>query len=486
MASLSRAVIHLAVTAIWSIKSRIDSVISYVSNPEKTEAKTSAVNANLHIIDDVVEYAIDDLKTEKRVYVSGIRCDPEYAATQFQQTKFHHKKEDGILAFHGYQSFKQDEVDADTAHNIGVALAKELWGDRFEVVIATHLNTGHYHNHFVVNSVSIIDGMKFNACKESYRKMREVSDQLCKEHHLSVVEHPSGTSKHHAEWSAEQNGKPTYRGMTKADIDRAIKASTTMRDFFRVMDEMGYTLKVYKKNGERLVHPVAIPPGASKGVRLDRLGVDYTIDEITKRILHNIRKQVPFPEAETHNWGKYLFRGSFKRHKKVSGLRALYFYYCYQLKTISSKPASVKRVPVSLREDLIKMDQRIEEMKFLGKNQIETGTQLVDRRIFAEQKITELADIRREQRNALKRLTRIGDVEEIAAVKAQISALSTELKQYGKEVKLCNSIAERSGLVKETLDQIIQQKINERKENYRYEPSKRRSGTDRQNVTWYR
>lgn len=256
-----------------------------------------------------------------------------------------------------------------------------------------------------------------------------------------------------------------------------------MRDFMRVMEEMGYTMKVYKKNGERLAHPVAVPPGAVNGVRLDGLGYDYTIDGITRRILRNVRKQVPFPEAERHNWGTYRCRGSFKQHRKVSGIRALYFYYCYQLKTIQSKPASVKKVPVSLREDLIKMDQRIEEMKFLGKNKIETGTQLVDRRIYAEQKITELTDRRADLRNALKRVSRRKDPEEIAAVKAQIADVSAEIKQHAREVKLCNSIAERSGIIKENLDQIIQQKINERKEKYRYEPSKRRSGADRQNVS---
>lgn len=139
----------MAVTSIWAIKSSTDSVIAYVCNPEKTEAFMSKENLNLHAIDDVVEYVANDLKTEKRFYVSGVRCDPDFAAHQFQETKRHHRKTGGILALHGYQSFKPGEVDADTAHKIGVALAEELWGDRFEVVVATHLNTDHYHNHFV-------------------------------------------------------------------------------------------------------------------------------------------------------------------------------------------------------------------------------------------------------------------------------------------------------------------------------------------------
>ena len=95
--------IVMAVTSIWAIKSRVDSVVAYVSNPEKTEAVMSEENLRLHAIDDVVEYVANDLKTEQRVYVSGIRCDPDFAAHQFQRTKQHHRQTGGILAFHGYQ-----------------------------------------------------------------------------------------------------------------------------------------------------------------------------------------------------------------------------------------------------------------------------------------------------------------------------------------------------------------------------------------------
>ena len=476
----------MAVTSIWSIKSRVDSVIDYVSNPEKTIAQASDLNAALHTIDDVVEYAVDDLKTEERVYVSGIRCDPEFAARQFQKTKQHYKKTGGILAFHGYQSFKPGEVDADTAHRIGVELAKELWGDRFEVVVATHLNTDHFHNHFVINSVSIVDGYRYYDNKETYRRMREVSDRLCKENQLSVIKNPGGKGKSYAEWSAEKNGKPTYRGLVKADIDRAILASTTMRDFYRVMEQMGYTFKLHKKNGQPLAHPVAIPPSGGNGVRMDGLGEEYTLDGITQRILRNMRKRIPFPEAENRRLGRYRYRGNFKKHKKVTGLRALYFYYCYRLKIIVKHPASTKKVPGVLREDILKLDQRIAETRFLGKYKIETATDLAGRKQYADNQIQVLTDQRKELYNALKRIKRKGDAEEISATKDKISVLSAELKQLRREVKLCESIAERSGLVKEGLEAIIEQDISERKEKTQHEHSRRRSGTDRQNVTQWR
>lgn len=476
----------MAVTSIWPITGNPDGVIEYAINPEKTSEATLEETAALHAINNVVEYTADDLKTEKRMYVSGVNCQIPYAKEQFMETKCRFGKMDGRTCYHGYQSFRAGEVDADTAHRIGVALAKELWGDRFEVVVATHLNTDHYHNHFVINSVSCVDGRKFSNRKPDYACMREVSDRLCKEHQLSVIKNPGGKGKSYAEWSAEKNGKPTYRGMVKADIDRAILASTTMRDFYRVMEQMGYTFKLRKKNGQPLAHPVAIPPGGGNGVRMDGLGEEYTLDGITQRILRNMRKRIPFPEVENRRLGRYRYRGNFKKHKKATGLRALYFYYCYRLKIIVKHPASTKKVLGVLREDILKLDQRIEETRFLGKHKIETADELTGRKQYAENQIQVLTDQRKELYNALKRIKRKGDAEEISATKDKISALSAELKQLRREVKLCESIAERSGLVKEGLEAIIEQDISERKEKQAHEHSRRRSGTDRQNVTKWR
>lgn len=177
----------MAVTSIWPIKGRVDKVINYARNPEKTHDKEKL--SELHEIEGVVEYAADEMKTEKRAYVTCLNLhSEETAAQEFMETKRLMHNEGGRSCYHGYQSFKADEVNADTAHSIGVALARELWGDRFQVVIATHCNTGHYHNHFVINSVSDVDGKKFYNSPADYRRMREVSDRLCREAKISVIE----------------------------------------------------------------------------------------------------------------------------------------------------------------------------------------------------------------------------------------------------------------------------------------------------------
>lgn len=402
------------------------------------------------------------------------------------ETKRRYGKTGGRTCYHGYQSFKAGEVDADTAHKIGVALAKELWGDRFEVVVATHLNTEHYHNHYVVNSVSFMDGMKYYNFKSDYQRMREVSDRLCREYKLSVIRDPQGKGKNYAQWSAEKNGKPTYQSITKADIDRAVMASTTMRDFYRVMEQMGYQLKLYTKSGSLLKHPVAIPPGGTKGVRLDRLGYDYTIDGITDRILRNMRKQVPFTEAEKRHRGKYRLQGSFRKYPKATGFRALYLYYCYLLKIIVKKPASVKKVPASLREDIVKLDWIIAQTRFLGANKIETAEDLQSKQKEIQSQIEQLTQQRGNLRIALKRALRQDDPAQVDALKAQIAALSAEVRKYRKEVKLCDAIAQRSGVVKENMEQIIRQQNTQGKENKQHEYDSRRSRTNRAYVPGWR
>lgn len=113
-----------AVTSIWPIKGRVDRVIDYARNPEKT---TEASRKKLHEIESILDYAADEMKTEQCQYVTGINVNSvETAAKEFMHTKWMEGKTDGRVCFHGYQSFREGEVDAETAHKIGVTLAREL------------------------------------------------------------------------------------------------------------------------------------------------------------------------------------------------------------------------------------------------------------------------------------------------------------------------------------------------------------------------
>ena len=471
----------MAVTSIWPINGRVDKVINYARNPEKTTEQVHGELAAMHSIDGVMEYVSDDMKTEHRSYVSCLNCRESDAAAQFVETKRLWGKTEGRVCYHGYQSFGANEVTAETAHEIGVRLAEELWGNRFEVIIATHCNTGHYHNHFVINSVSLIDGNKFYNSRADYARMREVSDRLCREFSISVIENPGGRGKNYSEWLAEKNGKPTHKGSIRADIDRAILGSTTERDFIRLMTEMGYEFKTRGKGGAPLKYPALKPPDAKGYFRFHKLGDGYALDQVKERILQNVRKQIPFPEVKQKQLRQYRYRGKFLQHRKVTGLRALYLRYCYELRIIVESPTSVKRVSFLLREDVAKLDHLIAQTRFLGRTGIETMKELSSYREGLAAQMVALNEQRLSLRNQLRRLTRQGDDQAANIVRAHIGGISQKLKDLRRDMALCDGIAERSGQVKENLLLLKQQQEIEGKEKSEDELFRRRGGTGRAN-----
>ena len=321
----------MATTSLWEIKGRSDHVLDYAMNPEKTENPNWS-KLDVQTLRDVMDYAMDDSKTEQQYFVTALNCNAACARDQMQMTKQQFQKEDGILAWHGYQSFAAGEVDAKTAHEIGVALAKELWPD-FQVIVATHLNTKCFHNHFVLNSVSYLHGGKFNGCKDSYRKMRAASDRLCKAHGLSIItEHRAYYPKHYAEWDAERKGQPTWRSAIREDVDRAIQSSMTWSQFLRALQARGYEIKTGVK------HIAVRPRGKDRFVRLRSLGDAYTEDAIRDRILQ--QKAIERPKQENPYRGKPIRVDMDFRLSRVTwkGLRALYFFYLRKLRAAQRQP----------------------------------------------------------------------------------------------------------------------------------------------------
>ena len=472
----------MAVTSLWRVKGYIGKVLLYAENPDKTtnpETIPVAENLNRDTLEDVISYAGREEATNQRQLVWGINCTAENARREMMAVKKQFGKEDGTIAYHGYQSFKEGEVTPELAHQIGVQLATELWGDRYQVLVATHLDKdSHIHNHFVINTVSFVDGIKFYRSNSDYKRMRDVSDRLCRGHGLSVVRHPEGKRKNYSEWSAEKNGKPTNSGLIRADIDRAIAASVTERDFYDLMESWGYEFKFYSKNGKPLERPSLRPKGADRFRRFDRLGDDYSVDEICNRILENIVENEPFPEEEEQRYHQY--RASNPPRTKAKGIAALYYYYCYELHIIVRFPASVKKVSAAVREDLRKLDRLDEQTRFLAANGIENHEDLDRYRSNATDALTALTEERNELRNKLKRVIRTGDEAAVLEVKKEIAAVSDRMKKLKSTFKICDSVEERALRIQEQLEALYNEQP-ERKENSD-ELFRRRGGTSRKDV----
>ena len=378
-------------------------------------------------------------------FVSGINCSPATARDEMLAVKKRFGKKDGTVAYHGYQSFAPGEATPELAHEIGVKLATRLWGDRYQVIIATHLDKeNHLHNHFVVNTVSFVDGIKYHRTKKDYHDMQTVSDELCREYRLSVIENPQyGKAKQYGEWRAEQEQRPTWRGLIRADMDEAIRQSMTERQFFDNLRKKGYEVKIGKDISVR-------PPGKERFVRLIRnFGEDYSIEQIRRRILSQTRAEKK-PSEPTRQVIRIRLFGSLKKTRKITGFRALYFHYCYLLGIFpKNKPKqNRRRLHFLLREDLRKLDDITAETRLLVRNRIDTAEQLFSYRDKVSEKITVLTEKRKQLYKTQRTAAVKSDPEKAAEVKTQITALSKELAALRKKVILCNSIAERSGVIK--------------------------------------
>ena len=465
----------MATTSIWRVKGWLGKVVVYVENPDKTTNPKFFTDKDMaeqdgQELSDVIRYAVNSRKTQKadnedcavvHRFVSGINCSPSTARDEMLAVKKRFGKESGTVAYHGYQSFAPGEATPEMAHEIGMKLAARLWGDRYQVIVATHLDKeNHLHNHFVLNTVSFVDGIKYHRTKKDYHDMQTVSDELCREYRLSVIENPQyGKAKQYGEWRAEQEQRPTWRGLIRTDIDEAIRQAMTERQFFDALRKKGYAVKVGKDISVR-------PPGKERFVRLMRnFGEDYSLDNIRRRILSQSRPERRTPEQKPEILRVRLI-GSLKTARKLTGFRALYFHYCYLLGIFpKNRPQqSRKRLHFLLREDLLKLDAITAETRLLIGHRIDTAEQLFSHRDEVNGKITALTEKRKQLYKLQRAAAMKSDPEKAAEVKAQIAALSKELAALRKEVVLCNSIAERSGVIQEKIKAVREDEQPERKE----------------------
>lgn len=476
----------MATTSIWSVKGWLGKLVIYVENPNKTTnpqyyEKAELTEKQAQTLLDVIDYAADPSKTDSAIhdeniethqqFVTGINCLPATARDEMQAVKKRFGKEDGVIAYHGYQSFAPGEADPKTAHEIGIRLAKELWGEKYQVVVATHLDKeNHLHNHFVVNTVSFVDGIRYHRTGKDYHDMQVASDNLCREYGLSVIENIQyGKSKQYGEWRAEQEQRPTWRGFIKADIDEAIRMSLTEKQFFRHLEEKGYEIKFGKDISVR-------PQGKERFVRLMRnFGEEYSIENIRRRILSQYIPEKPLaePERKTRH---YRMQGSMKSTRKITGFRALYFHYCYKLGIFpKDRPQNRKRLHFLLREDLLKLNNISQEVRLLVRHKIDTAEQLSLYKNGLEVQIEKLSAERKALYKKQRTVKCQSDPKLAEAVKKEIDGLTEQLKNLRREVHLCDDIAQRSGVITEKLKAVREDEQNQGKEKQQNEPIRRRS-----------
>ena len=382
--------------------------------------KKASRSQNADSLREAVDYALNKEKTEQDLFCSSIGCTLETAFADMCRVKQMWHKEGGVQGFHLVQSFAAGEGSPELVHQIGMELAEQLLGGRFQAVVATHLNTGHLHNHIVWNSVSMTDGKKYRSNTKTYvTQVRRISDELCRKRRLSVIdtEKSERVARPYAQWLAERDGRPTWKTAIRQDINAAIAVSLTWTQFVRELEQQGYTFRFDRK------YMTLKPPGRERPVRFKTLGEHYTPEAIRRRIL----EPKPFLPA-----GKNIRRGKLRKGKKplrrLTGLRALYFSYLYKIGALPRKPA---RSGFAVREDIRRLDKRIEQMKFLSEHRIDSREQLV---VLEKEAESEISELLRKRRMLYRENEKPPDV----------AVLNERLCALRNTAKLCRKIAEQS------------------------------------------
>lgn len=425
----------MATTGLWAVKSRLDHLVNYVSDPLKT----------------VIQYTTDSGKTLYKEYVTYLNCSFVDPKGSMENTKKLFNDESKILAFHGFQSFEEDEIDADLAHQIGVEFAEKMWGDRFEVIVTTHLNTDNIHNHFLLNSTSFVDGKRYCNTYNDIQMMRNVSDELCREHGLSVIEQRKNISKSRGSYFKNE----TLRSLIKEDIDEALNICFTKTQFLNELELLGYDVEIKEKNIS-VLHPLAKKP-----IRLKSLGSNYTNEKIIERILDTEKEQYNyFPMYDKLGFNIRPYYEKYKR-KQLTGLQRLFLHYQYILKIIpkDNRTRASQKYSKEYIEAIKKMDSFSRQTILICKNNIETLDDLYQFINKTKDGLSQLEKARQRYRNKI-RYTK--DENEVKQLKEKAKLLTPEIAKLRKQLVDCETIEERSIHI----TKFIEEKENKRTKDY--------------------
>ena len=446
----------MAVTKIWPVRGKPDSPLKYISNELKTENprwdKTSLGN-----LTDVMHYAVDADKTEKQFFVTGINCSVEIARDQFVTVKKQFAKEDGIVAYHGYQSFAEDEVTPEQAHTIGVEFAERVWGDSYQVVVATHLNTEHIHNHFVINSVSFKHGRRLR--EKQWYELNKISDEICQKYGLSIVERPEGKGLPKYFYDAEKTGASTRLNVARKAVDEAISISTNLREFEIAMKSMGYSCSF----GPNKKYWTIKMSSWKKPMRLFRMGEEYSNERLMERIAEekDSKSFIVFQKT-IYVRKQYKLQTRRNKIKKVGGLKGLYLHYCYLLGYLPKYTKKPLRVSPVIRDDVKQIDMISEEARLIER----VGLSDIDSLLRYKEERLGLISGKIDERSKVQKILRrkISD-EERQTARALSDSLKEEIQDLRKEVRLLEHIEERSKVIEDKIKTIEKEEVkrNERR-----------------------
>ena len=361
---------------------------------------------------------------------------PDTAFYEMKNVKKQFFKTGGIECFHAIQSFAEKEVTPGQAHEIGIKLAEELWGDRFQVIVSTHINTDNIHTHFVLNSVSFLDGKRFCNSKKDYAIMRKISDRLCEDYGLSVLKQEEKYNKYAT--------SSLYKELMKDSIDYAIENAKDYNEFIKILQDLDYivtdkdnTLSIrrdpYKRN-----------------TRIERqFGNKYSKENIYKRILET---QPLFPYNPNP---QSLLNRTFQKYNNVketyfqnkSSILGLIFHYekLFGINVEIVSKSNITRMTPELLKEIKQMDEYSNQAKFLAKYKINTEQELSD---FKKSAYAKINPLKSERENLWKKHKRAKTEAKKKTIENQIAEISKKITPLAEEIRHCDNIQIRMDRIK--------------------------------------
>lgn len=433
----------MAVTKIWAIKDSLSRVVDYAANPNKT------IYSDLH---KVIHYADNTDKTvsgkEKACFVTGVNCNADTAFEEMYAVQERFNKLNGNVAYHAYQSFKTGEITPEQCHRIGVQLAKDMWGTDYQVLVATHFNTGTYHNHFVINSVNMWNGKKFDCNKKAYYKFRDLSDKLCEKEQLTVIKNPSGKTPR-SMYFAEKRGEPTKYNLMRNAIDYAISISINQAQFRKALEKQGYIINL----DPRLKYATIRSVNDTKNTRLYHLAEQYDRDAIFNRMRENnvwiagekYGYYIKNTKPQTIQPQKYILKGSLFKIRKITGLKALYLHYCYLLGYI---PKKHQPLSPEMKKAWRKINRYSQEVRLISKENLNT---LDDVSNFIKTSNEQIKLIEKQRQHIYNKLRRCTDTDIRAELLSQRNDCTSALQSLCKDIRTANHIIEDNPEIKSNI-----------------------------------
>ena len=232
-------------------------------------------------ISEIIDYVSNPQKTDHGRLITGFECDSRVADAEFMLAKRQYiaatgrvRGADDVIAYHVRQSFCPGEITPEEANRLGVEFAKRFTKEKHAFIVCTHIDKAHVHNHIIWSSVNLDCDRKFRNFWGSTKAVRRLSDTICIENGLSIVENPKPHGKSYNKWLGDQ-AKPSHRELLRVAIDNALEQKPAD------LDELLKLLRKSGCEGSKRGRSYRLKlPGWSKVSRLDSLGDGYTLEDL--------------------------------------------------------------------------------------------------------------------------------------------------------------------------------------------------------------